>query len=323
MKEWHCLAVVEGSDTLASLPSNCRTETYSDLNLSLIWAPHKKKMWSPGGQKTMASALLDYQRLLETVQKGVRILPGQFGKPLSDQLRKDATASLAAFETALRHALSNFGHLRQYQISLGWSVPDVLKLMQQNGTGTQTSVQSQDALQDHIDGLIQTARAKAGDLFDRHITPMCQDTSTLPHDGHEDGLRRVVLIEASQEDALFKALEAFDADLFTETKIQMAGPLPALSFACVVPARFYKPEIDGALARLGLTKDFTEDALQAAFKAKAFASHADTAQTHQAHPQNGYSSDLAALKEDRDQLATWRIARDFGSSVGWFIGAPE
>lgn len=294
-----CLAVLDGDGASLRLPKDCELQTIPDMGCSVVWmAEHKPSIFT-AQRASAARSLLRFQKALEDIAPGTRMLAGTLSGIVYGHDRSEAIASFRASADEVRQALGEFGCERQFQISVGWDVAEAIAHVRSLDSSGAAAVTSEDALVAEIDRLIARARASVDVLFDEHIKPEIVGQSLLPYDGHGDALRRVVHLDASGEDRLFTALEAFDNALFLEARIQLAGPLPAISFAHVDLLSIDQDRSLKARKRLALGESFTVDDVSRAFKAAAFSAHSDTATGETA---NSSGSDLNQLKADRNLL---------------------
>lgn len=112
-----------------------------------------------------------------------------------------------------------------------------------------------DQVQDKGQGVPDRLATELSNEIDALVSPVVQDSVSLPLDGEGMLLNRVLLIEARDELELDAAIERIDAIWPTELNIRLIGPSPAVSFALGMFRYLPATEIGRAANSLGIGLD--------------------------------------------------------------------
>jgi len=329
LPNWSFLALVEGAAADQNLPAYCAAfdvllpQSLGQDSWSAIWISEQKPSIFSNARAASAKALLRYQQALELFDSSTKLLAGNLAATVAEGERVSASAALAAHADMIAPQLAAYGGRRQFQVALSWHVPDVLAYAQAQmaivpqavvgGSAMMAAKPSSEAeLVAEVDKLLANSRADVDSLFKHHIAPVVQEQSLLPYDGHSDGLRRVLMINAADEDKLFAAFEAFDAEMFVPAKIQLAGPLPAISFAHLTVVPHDMAQVQAAERQLGLDDDYSAADVDSAYKKTLFTVHEDVVGVDHASAQ----SDLGPLQAARQLLKANAAAKASAQATG-------
>jgi len=283
--------------------------------LVALWQQSKSRSMLQSADRHALKTLISFQKGLEQLQMAGPILPGKFGTLMPDPA--SVAPVLDAFQDSIIRNILDFGHLRQYQLTVRWPTEAVLQLYS-DGAGPAPHGGSKAEVAAHIAKILDVGRAALDGKLSDIVGPHLADRIDLPVDGPETGFCCVVLVDPAHENSFEAALDTLDTALPYEASIALAGPLPACSFASVTLDAVDTDVVKDAEAALTISGNYGRDAIQKAFVKTAYAAHPDQAgQTGpDARPMlddGDDSGDINRLKHYRNMLIQVAIARAAGA----------
>lgn len=256
--------------------------------------------WMQKPTKKAGKALIEFQKMLESLQNIGPILPVAFGTEAKSA--QDAVDLLKNADTDIARAFSDFGNRRQYQITVSWDPEKIL-------TEIKNEPESEDALAfarqagriafgQTIQILLERRRAVLKSRALSYLEPVASEIIEEPVDGDRMALNLVVLIDREDEPALETSLEAFDAGE-KDLMIRMIGPLPAVSFSTVRFMDLDTQRIKDAYKILDVEPGADSLTLKAAYRAAMRRVHPDAAGEESTEEAAGVAEAYKLLKQLR------------------------
>lgn len=245
----------------------------------------------PSGQQRYTKAsvgkrLLEHQRMLESLLKLTPFIPAQPDLVFDDKAELAHFLDEAGDRLPSLHA--QYGKSIQYQVIISWDPQLTLKRLADTEEGVKLSrrlaeLPSRQEKGAEIQRYMEGLRQDLAQRFFRSLEAVCQSTLQLPVGDEAHIFNATALIDRDGESTLETALEELDA-AHPGLRIQMIGPLPAVSFASIGRNPGSTDDLREASALLGVDETVSHADLRSAWLQQA--------KNH--HPDKGFATGLMA-----------------------------